>query len=411
MAAKIRMASEVGSFIAALHPGDVLLFDTLHPLSELIKFAENRPANHAGIYLGHNEFAHVGRHVRGARRGGPPVKPAARTERLDAWLAPPPGPYDRTVTALRHPRLAARATDADRVIQRTLAYTNPRDTTYDYVSLLALMVPSLLRTYKGYLKDKRTLRLVLGTMRAASRAIVDVIGKEGPSRDGRSLTCSEFVYRCFDEAGPAYRIEVLEPLGSWPDPATLRSPASATTKDGRRRRPRTAGGGAGTAGVDVPPVPTTVAAGGATVVRGADLVLFGDSFRADILGPMPVGDEAAAVAPPLAPKTVARATAVPGGAAGPAGGREARAAGTSRDLALVAAQVVLDMLWTNRWLGKYDDAVDGASRGDVLPDLVTPRDLWSSPSLSAVAVLHRPPDPAVDTGLDGVPRPTDLLGG
>ena len=57
MATGVRMTRRVETFSKAIHAGDVLLFDTIHPLSELIKFAENRPVNHCALYLGEGEFA------------------------------------------------------------------------------------------------------------------------------------------------------------------------------------------------------------------------------------------------------------------------------------------------------------------------------------------------------------------
>ncbi len=71
-------------------------------------------------------------------------------------------------------------------------------------------------------------------------------------------------------------------------------------------------------------------------------------------------------------------------------------------MAVLAGKTLLDMVWTNRGLSKYDPEAGTAHKGDVFADMVTPRDLWSSPSLRAVAVLHRPPSTS-DTDLDGVP--------
>ena len=66
--------------------------------------------------------------------------------------------------------------------------------------------------------------------------------------------------------------------------------------------------------------------------------------------------------------------------------------GTRWDLAGLAGNII-DMIRNNKALAKYDEAAGRMSKGAVFADPATPRDLWSSPSLSAVAVLHRPPGP------------------
>ena len=53
----VAMTGSVEGFINSLRTGDILLFDTIHPLSQLVKFAENRPVNHCALYLGAGEFA------------------------------------------------------------------------------------------------------------------------------------------------------------------------------------------------------------------------------------------------------------------------------------------------------------------------------------------------------------------
>ena len=102
--------------------------------------------NHCALYLGAGEFAHVGRHIPDPYRVGLPIQPAARTECLVDWLVILPGPHDRTVTALRHGNVKS-PSDASTIVARARTYIDLLDTTYDYVSLISLMVPSLLRTY------------------------------------------------------------------------------------------------------------------------------------------------------------------------------------------------------------------------------------------------------------------------
>jgi hypothetical protein len=45
----VLLTTNEDQFMDSLKPGDLLLFDSVHMLSELIKFAENRPVNHCGV--------------------------------------------------------------------------------------------------------------------------------------------------------------------------------------------------------------------------------------------------------------------------------------------------------------------------------------------------------------------------
>ena len=73
---------------------------------------------------------------------------------------------------------------------------------------------------------------------------------------------------------------------------------------------------------------------------------------------------------------------------------------TEVDLKDVTERWVRRLVRQNARNGKYASAV----KGDILPDGVTPRDLWSSPTLRAVAVFHCPPDPD-EVDLDLLPDP------
>ncbi len=358
--------SRTDDFLGRLQPADVLLFDTLHPLSHLIKLAENRPVNHCALYLGKEQIAHVGRHVPDrSERGAPPLEPAARTKDLKRWLEGTPH-TDRTVTALRH--RSAAGGDPGPVLARAGHYTDEKNTTYDYLSLLALAVPCLLRTYRDQLRIARTSRLLRASLRSVSQIVVAALEHEarpGRSAHAMSLTCSEFVYRCFDEAGATWSVEVTRPIGRWENPGLLQR------GEGGRARPRA------TLALDV----TVQRLGRQKVVGGGGAVAFDHSFRADVLGPASVKEGSGGGGGVAAPRQ--RGDSVPG-----------------VDLAVEAGRVLMRCIERNRLSGKYDG---GASRGDVFADLVTPKDLWASPSLSAVAVLHRPPAPA-DDDLDGRPE-------
>jgi hypothetical protein len=75
---------------------------------------------------------------------------------------------------------------------------------------------------------------------------------------------------------------------------------------------------------------------------------------------------------------------------------QARAWGIKKDLAVLASATVLDILKHNILHLKYKDVVTRTN--EVVPEFVTPRDLWGSKSLAAVSVLHLPP--AYETDLD-----------
>jgi len=356
---------DIDAFVSRLRPGDILLFDSIHPLSELIKFAENRPVNHCTIYVGDEQYVHVRRHKPSPDARADPIEPAARAENLVLRLQSPPGPYDRTVTALRHVATPEGPSGAPSVVKRAIEYVEPADTTYCYLSLIAIMVPSLYRTYKKYLEERRSARRLGNLLQAMSRSMLDVFeadaAKPANFPHKKTLTCSEFVYRCYEEASPKLSIEVADPLARWQVPGrsldrTLRNadarapsqgvPAADSGTLGLRMRSTTAS----------PDGDVKQRIGLSHVVSGEGLISFDTSFQTGL-------------------------------ALDTSPGPDMR--GLKTDLAILAGRTILDMLKRNVRLSKYD--AHQVERGDVVADLVTPRDLWSSESLTAVSVLHRPP--------------------
>ena len=193
----------------------MLLLDSLHPLSGLIQFAENRPVSHAAIYLGDKifEFAHTTKHTR--------TQPAARKQRLRPRLQTTPGPFDRTVTALRHVDVIS-GHGTDGIIERVQDYIDPANTKYAYLNLVTLMAPSLLRSYDLYLSGGRVMSRTLEFL--LQRAADTLLGLFGLThRDAEfklqkqktTLTCSEFVYRCYTESRGGLEIEIVSPLEGW----------------------------------------------------------------------------------------------------------------------------------------------------------------------------------------------------
>jgi hypothetical protein len=349
-----RLTMDLDEFISTLEPADVLLFDSLHPLSRLIQFAENRPVSHAAIYLGGSnrlaKFAQTTRHSSD--------KPAARKDNLRERLRVNPGPYDRTVTALRHVDVLSDRANTRGIIDRVGHYIDAANTRYAYLNLGVVMAPSLFRSYNQYLSGgrvpSRTLSYLLEKASNTLLGLFDVAHRDQEFRLQETkctLTCSEFVYRCYAESGSGLEIEVVDPLEKW---RSTRRAAEART-------------------------------GALGHMNGLDLV----ELHSGITSLLEQG-------------------AVRGGPRG-----QEVAERTARTEVLVSRSVgTLDELMShNLNLSKYDgvETVRGRANtraqiigGRVIPDLVTPRDLWSSPSLKVCSILHRPPDSDMDSNLDGV---------
>ncbi len=340
MTTQVTLTSDIKGYAKTLRPGDVLLFDSARPLSGLIKFGENRPVNHSGLFIGHGQFAEATSHS--------PTN-AVRANDLEDFLD---SRRQRTSTAFRH--VGATVADAariDAVVDRANAYTNSK-TSYAYRSLYRLILPSLYRSYRPRgpaTESTKKNEHWLSVLGALANSSLSIWGGGDPETgvvepaDGVGFTCSEFVYRCFvEEPDDAKRLdlEVIEPLSRLPDimknMMTFRGSASV--------------------GVDE---------------FGAEDLVFHESLS---------GDE-----PPMF-QAAFRGPAAPG---------PSSAWSVFADIARTAIKSSVK----TKWLKLIHRDPGQASPGVVVPDTVTPRDLWSSPSLQAVAVFHRPPSP-LDTDLD-----------
>jgi hypothetical protein len=202
-------------FVGQLAPGDILLFDSSFPTSALIKFADNSPINHCAIYIGDDYFAHVTHQL----KGEPTVQEMKIYERLDERC-------DYSVTALHYGSPPGNADAAAIAIANSEKLRHEADE-YAYLNLLALVFPAFVRSY-GWMARART-PLAFG-LDVLSRAFLRSMGEEAVTRDfpselaGRkSLTCSEFVYRCFAENLSPYSVEVVNPLCRWKRPRQFRS--------------------------------------------------------------------------------------------------------------------------------------------------------------------------------------------
>ncbi len=235
--------SGADAFLGELAPGDLLLFDSSYRASALIKFADNSPVNHCAIFVGGSDIVDVTHR----EAGGPAVQRSSLLKRLEKG-------HDYSVTALRHisvPRDSRKG--ADRVAGRAIAFCR-RDTLYNYRNLLSLTLPAFLRAYFPNLDPSSRRAAGLETLANAFIGVVDdgpddresdqvqatdqwgtlgvpqvdwgtlgeVEDDSGTLGDGEDpvapqlhLTCSEFAYRCFTDLEPRYDVDVKQPLGRY----------------------------------------------------------------------------------------------------------------------------------------------------------------------------------------------------
>ena len=174
-------------FVGSLAPGDVLLFDSAFPARA---YQVRRP------------------------QPGKPLWPVHRQQVLRARDAPAQGETHGSKTQPRRAASGASRLQRDRSALGPLPGTRTpppwpwptarireRTERYAYLNLMALIVPAFVRSY-GSLAGAG--KLLAGGLGAMSRAFLRSMGEEAVVRnfssqlDGRqSLTCSEFVYRCY----------------------------------------------------------------------------------------------------------------------------------------------------------------------------------------------------------------------
>ncbi len=384
---KATVTDDVDDFLKNIRPGDVLLFDSMHMISQLIKFAENRPVNHCGIFLEDDHYAQMGS-----------GKSFVHSDNLRRRLESKPGPYDRTVTALRHVDAfeGKEGKENRRAIVKTAnEYIEHRKTTYSYVGLRHLMIPSLYRNYKKELAKHKVGGAVLDPLiKLLAKGILGHFEKGEAVRElsgTKSLTCSEFVYRCLVEAKPGLHVDVYQPLMRWNDELW------------RLSRPRPPRGDladdASDAAAFAGPYAFGVAGDEEDDVLGP--LLFDESMEPGLLkvsfNDVP-REELSFVPAPAGPVDFG-ANADDGYDAMWGGfghtGRGSATGGPGEgdvDLSAWSDGMFRDLARRNARRHKYDDVPEAARRDRaVFADSVTPRDLWSSSSLRPVAVFHCPP--------------------
>jgi hypothetical protein len=200
MTAEPVLTSSPETFMKALAPGDLLLFDSLGFEAGLVQWADNAPVNHVSLVLDQDRL------IEANKTHDNPTAPAVRTIPMVGRLT-----YEdvRMVTALRHEAVDLGVRDARAALEEARRQEGKGD--FAYTDLAALAPWALRRSYGHLGKPDRILhtavKLAMDTFhRANSR----------PGSDGGqvSVSCSEFVYLCYAKAG-------LDPLTPPPTPAVV----------------------------------------------------------------------------------------------------------------------------------------------------------------------------------------------
>jgi hypothetical protein len=189
--------------VGALRPGDVLLYQGTGSLARLIRFFDGTDFNHAGLCLGDGSVAEA-------------LAPGVIRQGVE------PSITGRVKVLVR--RLKQDVPSLDPVVGRGLGIVDEGHR-YAYEQLLLLAFLGLTRKLKATPILRTLLRKVLDRAAAVASGIVGA-GKE-------PMICSEFVYRCYDEALPeaadVYSLEV-NPFPREPPPAGRRAAAAAPAR-------------------------------------------------------------------------------------------------------------------------------------------------------------------------------------
>lgn len=188
--------------------GDVILYRSKSLLGKAIRFFDGRPVNHAGIYLGNTQIGE-------ALGDGIQQRAFDTSMRGNEWVIAR--------------RLKAPPYSMWPVVRRA-GYYLQRKERYAYEQLLLLAVLSLTRK----LKVNRFLRpLLRHLLDGAAKLLLKLV----PTK-GEPMICSEFVFRCYEEAQPGSS----DPFTLWVDGSSLvGGPVTAFAAPGAapRRRPGT----------------------------------------------------------------------------------------------------------------------------------------------------------------------------
>lgn len=195
------LTNDPSVFREAVRPGDVVTFDSTGFDAGLVQWADRVPVNHAALVLDAATFVEANR-VDGR---GPDT--AVREVRIGARLV---DPAVRTVTLLRHAEATGDQVEA--VLGEARRYL-ARHTDFAYLRLIALGPLALRRSYPGTSSSPVSVELLAWLLARLAEA-----AQRLSASGAWSLTCSEFVYRCYSAGG--LRLPVLRPLDVQVDGAT-----------------------------------------------------------------------------------------------------------------------------------------------------------------------------------------------
>lgn len=194
----MKLTVDVEQFRGALRPGDVLVYDTTSFEGGLVQWGDRVPVNHASLVLDGDDLVEANRWDDERCRA---VRTVPLAQRLGATDV-------RTVTALRHNRIESGEVDPRAVTDRARKYLGGQRA-FAYLEVVALAPAALRRSYADDVGRSRALA------RAALLLLDLAAGAAGRAIDSgaRALSCSEFVFRCYDESGDdRLRLQVPDPL-------------------------------------------------------------------------------------------------------------------------------------------------------------------------------------------------------
>lgn len=196
-----------------LKPGDVLLYSGQSMIGKLIRKLDGADVTHAGVYLGNGKVGEA------LMLGSAGINANAFSLTESNWIE---------VRRLKDKQLCTQP--IIEIAENYIAQGN------DYAYAEIFLVSVILLTRKINFDNSLFGRIVFSLMRKTNDWLNDVFheGKE-------PMICSEFVFRCYDEADPAdddaYSLTILSQAGREP-----------RRKSSRRRLPKSVG--------NLPPQPT-----------------------------------------------------------------------------------------------------------------------------------------------------------
>lgn len=195
---------EANEFRTHLWPGDILVFDSLGLDAGLVQWGDNVPANHVSMVVDDNNLFEANREH--DKKGDvDAVRSVDIGQRLDYYAV-------RTTTALRHVDVSAKD-DPRTAAAVTWARSQEGRGTFAYLATAALGPLAFQRSFAKELGEAPWMTDALRTM--FDKALL--IAKTLVLADKCALSCSEFIYRCYDQGTEMkLKIFVAKPLSNAP---------------------------------------------------------------------------------------------------------------------------------------------------------------------------------------------------